>query len=625
MRFTRFTTLSLGVLLLAAFSAEQLQAQDDYGGYPVERVRVVRPEGQPISLLYTEQRVLFQAVNLVTDGRGMTLMGGVITDFDADIVPADSDVPRGQLQVEVEIGLYHVPTNLRRRQGGVEHPRLDPVSMGTPVEGQRVTVQARDTFGPYGYSEFRLPTLERPLAPGIYRLVATVTFAGQQSGIRRAIKYCSSWYGAKVIGADPVTFEPIFEALIDNAEEHEKYYDQIINDVRRARSIAVLYIGDTIRDEQVTLVPPHRGSARNPTNYMIWHSHLQQIEQVMVYENQLVEIEAELERRLGAQGVDPQMRRRFEDEAAIDRMTARANITRLGGASNRAEVNLYRSHEAARGGVLEDIMRFEEYLTQRYWCLTEGHLLYDGWHTMNSVGFNTYDAISRGDREHQPNQRKQQLAERREAEGGLEALWERRREAWRFYPREVWDIFRTYMRNKEESDKWDGDKFTVEDAGMVLLDRERYGEFRIQFITHIIEKVNPLIEELRTTNVYANQVWSVAFAELEAARDAVIALSFAYEFHIRVHEQKEPTDRITEDWNALAQQMPGIDLQRLFTGARGAPGSIKVRFDGYVRNIRSATGFNEFLVNYRRAVESGAAGRDLPGSRGGQHLRRTRD
>jgi hypothetical protein len=616
MKFRYLGLIAACTLLTAAFTSDSLNAQESYaGGYPVERVRVVRPEGHMPSLLYYQQRVIFQDIQVVTDGRGMTVLGAVITDFEADIVPSGTDLPTGQLEVEVEVQLYHERTNLRVRQGEVEHPRLDPTRMGSPVAGQSARFVARDTYGPYGFSRFQLPTMERPLAPGIYRLEAKVVFGGQTGGIRRALKYCSDWYGAEVVGQDDITLEPIFRRIIDEEDRHEEFYDQILNTVGQVSTVSVLYIGETLRDNRVTLTAPQSGTTRNPANFMIWSDHVRQVGEVLNYQNQFQQVDDELEELRSRDGVPPERIREAEEYAPIMRQTIQQNIDMLGGEASREETDLFRTHEAARQGVLESIMRFEHYLTQRYWCITEGHLTYAGWHTMNSVGFNIFNAIERNDMEAQPKQRRAELQRHRESEGGLEGVWERRREAWRFRPREVWDIVRPYLRTKEESDTWDADKFTMEVDGRVMIDLEKFSEFRLNHITSIIESINPLIEEVRTTNLYHNQVWPTALADVERARDLVLTLGFSYEYFVRVRQQDEPPERVTESWESLAEQMPGFELTRLFARARGAPGTIKTQFDTAISNVGNTTGLVEFQVLYRRAVESGAGGGDLPGSR----------
>jgi hypothetical protein len=608
------------LLMVAALAAEGLHAQRDYAGFPVERVRVVRPEGHLPTLLYTQQRVTFQNVNIAPHEGGMAISGAVITDFEADAVPQGSDLPRGQLPVAVEIELYHVDTNLRRRRGEVEHPRLSPTDLGRPVEGQSVRVVADDRFGPFGHKQFELPPLARPLAPGIYRLVAQVHFSGQTSSIRDAIKWCSDWFGARVIGQDEFTNEPIFEELMSNPEMHQEYYEQLMENVSRVRTESVIYIGDTLRDGRVTLVSPTDGTPRNPANYLIWHDHVERVNQVVTYENMFPQIEETLREQRELDGVGPEQIRNFERQAEIARQTTRDNITLLGGETNRAEVNMLRSYEAARPGVLESILHFENYLTQRYWVLTEAYLLYQGWHSMNSVGYNAFYAVEHNDNQHQPAQRRREHQQRMEGDGAYDDLWQQREHAWRFRPQETWRVVRTYLRDKEERDAWDADKFTIEEDGVVLLDVSAFSEFRLNHIISIIENIDPLIEEVRTTNLYANQVWPRAFQDLLAARRLVLALGFSWEHYIRVNIQGEESGAVMTSFRQLAQQVPQLELGQVVGRATAAPGALKREFDSLVSGINRATGQVEFAVLYRRAIESGAVGAELPGSR-----RSTRD
>jgi hypothetical protein len=612
---------ALCLLMMATLVAEGVNAQQDYAGFPVERVRMVRPEGHIPTTLYTQQRVTFQNVVLSTDGRGMTISGGLITDFEADAVPAGSDLPRGQLPVAIEVELYQTDTNLRRRDGGVEHPRLNPTDFGRPIEGQSVRIVADEQFGPYGFKRFQLPTLERPLAPGVYRLVARVYFAGQSAGIRDAMKWCSDWYGGVVIGQDEFTNEPIIQNIMSEPELHDDHYKQLLDNVTRVQAVTVMYIGDTLRDGNVNLVSPTEGTPRNPSNYLLWHSHVEHVNQVVTYENMFAQIEETLAEQRQRDGVNAEMIRNFERMAEIARQTTRDNITMLGGETSRDELNMLRAYEAARPGVLESILQFENYLTQRYWVLTEGYLLYKGWHTMNNVGFNAFDAVERNDNKHQPQQRRREQEERMARDGSHADLWQQREHSWRFQPRESWQVARTYLRNKEEQDAWDADKFTIEDDGVVLLDVAAFAEFRLNHIISIIETVDPLIEEVRTTNQYANQIWPSAFQDLLAARRLVLALGFSWEHTTRVRLQEEDSRTVMDDFRRFAEQVPQLELTPVISRATAAPGSLLREFEALVRergSIFRATGQNEFRSVYRRAIEAGAVGAELPGSRRGE-------
>jgi hypothetical protein len=327
------------IAVLALVAPCALLAQNpDATGYPEHRVRQLKDSTKYYpEPYYPQNRLILRNVNLAAAGAGMQITGTVISDFEADrLPPGETTIEPGQQKVTVEIELVQFTTNLRRKGGAVVDPELavnDQAHM-TPVPGQVATVRVTGAwltkFGELGMQEFQLPMMSKPLAPGVYALVARVHFRSQPASVQSALMWCSDWYGQyfwgsgadRIIGdndkaeidnsnpgnskppdgkltreeapanikagwdkydenkdgfvshseieaADPKTSEPIFQVVMDDPEKHKFFYGEVMNFIGKAESTCMIYIGNTLTSGRVELKAP---GTRNP-NYMLWTPH----------------------------------------------------------------------------------------------------------------------------------------------------------------------------------------------------------------------------------------------------------------------------------------------------------------------------------------------------------------
>ena len=124
-----------------------------------------------------------------------------------------------------------------------------------------------------------------------------------------------------------------------------------------------------------------------------------------------------------------------------------------------------------------------------------------------------------------------------------------------------------------------------------------------------------ILRQVNTTRDYAVQVWPTALAQATAARDDVLALTYSWEYYIRVEVQKEEKDPITETWKREDEAMPTLDLSKYYKRGNTAPGTMKARFDSDVASIKSAIKLGAFVAAYRRAIDQGVEAKDLPGGK----------
>lgn len=619
----RFALVALSTLLLSG----AMLAQADYDGYPQERVRLIRGDNHFPDELYTLNRVIFRNTEVRRTSRGMQISGSVITDFDADRVPAGTETPTGQLTgVKVNIELYSYDMVLERdprNNNKLVDPKIDPKTEGNLVAGQMMTVTADETFGRYGMARFTLPELEKPLAPGLYRLVARVRLKSQTAGIREAFKWCSDMYGQRAV-LDEDTMENTFHDVMADTSLHNEVYSDLMDNIGELKDVSLLWIGSILKDGQLELIAPSDSTERKPANYLIWHYHLVVIGQLVDYEYQLDNVDkivdAELESKLKLDASD-EVKARWKKEAGEDKVRIRIQnaelIAQNGGRTSSAERKLYSSSLVVKTAVMEQVARFQEYLTQRYWCLTDGWLQYAGWHTINAPGYSIWEAVTDKDHDNLKGRvaRMKKLEDARNADGGLNALWEKRKEDWKYYPAETKKLVFDYLRKKEESPDWDADKFTEKDGNLIVMDAGKWAEYRTDFIVDFTEVTDKILAQVTTTELYAVQVWPKALATAIAAREDVLALTYSWEYYIRVDILKEEKDKVNEAWKREDQSMPTMDLAKYFKRGSTAPGTLKARFDSNLLQIKSAVKLGDFVATYRRAIDLGVKEKDLPGTR----------
>jgi hypothetical protein len=281
--------LLLALLLPCALSAQ------DYAGFPESRVRQGKPESIPPDELYDQNRVIVRRTDLVLAGSGMQISGEVVTDFEADRVPSDKPkLPKGQLMgLKVNVELYYWDTVFERSPGSgkVVMPQIDAKKPGLLVEGQSVTVSINNYLGRFGLASFTLPQLDKPLAPGVYRLVARVRFKTQTKEIQEAIKWCSDLYGARP-ELDQDTNEVFFRNVMNDKDLHEEVYRFLLDTRTQLSDETLLWIGEVYKDGALELVTPDKGNDRKPANHVIWSYHVSVTGQVLEFENQLDNAEA---------------------------------------------------------------------------------------------------------------------------------------------------------------------------------------------------------------------------------------------------------------------------------------------------------------------------------------------
>lgn len=617
-----FAPLLALVVLAPAAIAQDYPADN----YPRARVRMNKGEWHSPDPYYVTNRVLLRTVRLAAAGAGMQITGDILTDFDADRVPpGDTQITRGQQRVNVEIELVHYATQLKRRNNQVVDPNINPTKQDNPgvqVPGQVISVAAAGRMDDFGHATFQLPVMERPLAPGIYVLVARVTFASQAASVQRALRWCSDWYGSDYVGADPDTGESLFKSVLTDKALHDRYYDEIMYTARKAESYCMIYIGETLVQGRVELAAP---GERRPANYMLWTPHHEMARQVQQWKYQLDNadriVQEELDRKLALQGATEEMKERWKREAEIEKIAMKKNnkdqLETWGGAPSKAEAAMVQSALAAQPALLQQMITFEEFLSHRYWVLCDGYLLYAGYHTVNAPGANCWQAVSDNDLRAYGNQRRDKQDQMRRDRKAYDDLWATRQAGWRFFPAEVKKVVFDYLRTKEEKDTFDPEKFCVvnRETKSVELDIDKWQDYRNKFIETFFEATDKIFEDLITTKRYINQVWPDALNKALAARDTVVSVAYSWEYHTRTQKMGHTASDVVRQWREEDARVTNRQLDRFFNRAQGAPGTVKVTFDSLIREIKAATNQVEFAVVYRRAIEANVAEKDLPGGK----------
>jgi hypothetical protein len=626
----RFTTAALMLALLSG----ALVAQDEYTGYPETRVRQIRPESQPPDELYDQNRVIIRKTNLTLTGQGMQISGEVVTDFDADGVPPGEDLPKGQLTgLKVNVELYYYDTVLERdASGAVKEPKLDAKNSGQLVEGQLTTVTVDDYFGNYGLARFTLPVLEKPLAPGVYRLVAHVRFKTQENKLQTAIKWCSDLYGARA-EADPDTMEITWHKVMNDPALHDEIYRFLVDTKGELNDVSLLWIGEISKNGTLELVPADKGTARKPANYMIWDYHMVVVHQVLDFEDQLdnvdERVDAELEAKLRVTARKDateeeikkldDLKEKWKKDAVEDKKRIKRDngdlITKYGGRTTKQETQRHTSCVAAQKEILDQIALLHEYLTLKYWIMTDGHLPYSGFHRINHPAWQAWDAIEKKDNKASAVARIEKLKAVQAEPGGLAAKWDARKTQWQYVPPTMTAAAFDYLRTKEEKTDFDPEKFTEKDGDIFTLKIDKWVEYRTDFVVKFIEETDNMLAEVDTKSIYAVQVWPQALAQARSARDDVITLSYSWEYYIRVEQLKHDKDDVKESWRSQAFQMPDLKLDNYFSRATNAPGTIKNRFDGSINLIKSAAAIGTFKSVYAQAIARQVDPKALPGAR----------
>ncbi|MBZ0137989.1 MAG: hypothetical protein K8I27_16655 [Planctomycetes bacterium] len=622
---------------MAAFilmvSAGALLAQG-YSGFPETRMREGRPDNENVFVpdeMYTQNRVVLRTTEIMTSGRGMQISGTILTDFDADTVPGgDTKTPRGQLSdINVTIELFYYDLVMQRdlTTNRAKTPKIDPKDEGRPVAGQTVTVKPKQSLAGFGMANFQLPVMNKPLAPGLYRLIARVRFKSQSNDLQQAFKYMSDWYGARA-DVDPETLLPIFEPVTGNSKLHDEVYRTLMDTVGQVKGESLIWIGEIWKNGVLELVPPESGTDRKPANYAIWSHHAVIAEQVAAYEVQLdtvdETVDAALAQKMKVDGATPELIERWKREAEQEKARIRrdypALIEKSGGRLIKEEMTLLSTSKTSIMTVMDQVLNFHEYLIYRYWVLTDG-LLHYKYHSVNVPGYNAWEAVTKQDERLSTTLRLAALEKQKEAPGGLKARWDERTERFKFNPPEVTQAAFEFLKTREETAEWDADKFVEKKNGKVALKldaakKPNWIAYREDFIVDFHKESEKLLETVTTTGVYSTQVWPAVLSAARDARDDTIRLTFAWEHLIRTDEQlmAHTSEEVMEEWKRTPT-LEGIDLAPYYTKGTAQPGTVKIRFDANCDTVRRTIGLVDFSVAYRRAIEAETDKKNLPGKR----------
>ena len=574
--------------------------------FAADRVRPRIPPSFPDEL-YLNNRLLLRQVCLDCNGAQMRISGDVITDFIVDRVPHSSGLPRGQLMgLEIEIAVFQYDKVIESVSPDGE-PTIRPVGpeeIGRLVDGQMLSAIVVDTWNTFGTAHFELPPFERPLAPGLYRIEANLVFRRQSSRQLEALRWCSSLYGARTeIVTDPVTLksETRLTKVIEDPDIHREVYTDLIENVGKVQDSASLLVGDLLQtpdlDENISRMT------------CIQTSYHQVIQQIQDYEYQLDNVERitadELKQKLSYKDVPEADRRNWIREALADQRRIRTQnvelIARNGGRTSTHEKLMLQAMDERREIVLQQISEFQDRLLLHYWIVLDGLLLYRGWHSINQPGYGAWDEITGRGHGYSRAARQRRLDEVRNA-GGLQARWQHRRENWKYYPDEIVEIAFTYLRTKEETGVWDSDNFVRRTPEGAKLDSAAWNDLRETLVNEFLKDLQVELDQVKTTDRYANQALDKVYHWVTEARDDVLALAWSWEYYIRVDVQSEDSTTVKAEWKRFSEGVNGRQIAKL--GAQ-APGTLKVRFDTHIRYAKEALKLDEFLTRWRDSIDAG--------------------
>ncbi|MCB9893870.1 MAG: hypothetical protein H6839_05455 [Planctomycetes bacterium] len=596
-----------------------------WGGFPEWRVRQVRPESQPPDELYEQNRVIIRKANVMRTMRGLQITGEVLTDFELDAAPFGFKLPPGQLMgLKLHVELYYYETVLDHdpQSDAPREPRVDPRQIGRLVEGQMAEATVTTQFGRFGLARFALPELDKPLAPGLYRLIARLNFKTQKHDLWQAIEWCSDLYGARV-DFDEVTLQPTWRSVMDDPFLHEEVFRYLVETKGELSDEARIWVGDIRNGEHIELVPPESATSTTPANFVVWAYHHVVVEQVRALENQLdnvdAVIDAELEKKLRAQPPAnanaaavqklEDLKRKWIRQADEDKQRIRRDngdlITKYGGRITPDEREMLEAAEAAQKAVLRQISGFQDRLALRYWSMVDGCLTYTGFHRINHPAWLAWDAIDKRDNGAAAIQRIDKLRAVQNTPGGLAAKWEARREQWKYCPPDLTEAAFEYLRTKEETDEFDPVHFTEKSGGRILFLPHKWRDMRYEFIETFAPDSEKRLALLDTSRTYAVLVWKDAWQNCQAARDDVLRVSFSWEHYIRTEQMAETRDVVLQDWELQNYLRPELKLSDYYTGATNAPGTLRNRFDSEVAAVREFINVREFMTRYARAIQEG--------------------
>lgn len=627
MKFTTALSLMSLVVMSAGLAAQQPQQRPDY---PANRVRLVRPANHAPEPYYHQNRIIVRHSEINAVGTGMQISGDIFTDFDCDRAPTALKAPAGQIMgLKIDVQLYSVNVVLKREKGVVQLPRFDVKVPGTPIEGQSAQVKVDRTQEGFGLASFQLPALPRPLAPGLYQLIATLSFQTQDSMQREQIKWCSDFWGEEDEGEDPITLQRITHRVMGDKDRHERFFKQLMEVERKVDSVVVIYMADTLHKAGVTLRGPYQGNERTPANYVIWDDLIRVVSDVEDLQNQYPSIDKELAdfeanqtlidarltelKKRNPRATQADVIRMARDEAKASKKRVDDLITMAGGKATRDESRARASSIAARDAVLDQIKQFQDFLAMRYWLLVDGLLPYAGWHPVNKPGYNAFQACNTKDNRKDADDRLAKLEAVKNAPGGEAKAKSDRDEKWKYYPADIRKVAFTYLDTSAEKADFDSRNFTKKAGAEIILDIDKWAAYRTKWMDKFMKDTDAVFADLDTSKLYANQVWPQVLAEAMAAREDAICNAYAWEFHTRTSAMKETSKAIVEEWTREAQADTSKGLHKYIERSQVAPGSLKTRFDGRLTMIKDTISMPDFISLYRNAVDAKAT--TMPGQK----------
>lgn len=615
---TTVAATMLAAVVLAGAGMAQIQTEP----FPTDRVDLIRPEHMYPQATYTENRVIMSQIEVNPAGFGYQISGRVITNFEVDMASdaGDAAIKDGTLLgIKVEIGLYSIPINLKRKT--LDANQL-PKEIITPIQKNEILVECegkaqltnvtlKEEASGYAEAEFKLPELARPLPPGAYRLIATVRFNAQDGNVRKAFKWVGDMYGG-IMEFDEDLGEDVYLDVKDDPELHERTYKDLTDNVGAIKSSAVLYVANMLKKNDLDW-----GTSNAPT-MLIWDHYVEQLGYVETLENQLSDL-PDLIRDARNRAKDDALSEAARDKAKSDiefyekqEPKIKAEIEMWGGNTRPEERKLRPTAVAARKYILSKVYEWHQWLRRKYWELTDGVLLYGGYHQLNHPGYQAYDTIKSQDMEKSKKAREEKLDAAKAAPGGLRAMKEKRDDQWKYQPiairREAFD----YLDDKLEKATYDGDKFATKEGGKVVFDVDAWAKYRSDFTEKFLTKTDKLLEEVNTSINYAVTIWPSVYNAAVTARDAVIQVGFAWEFYNRCGAGPENMREEREDVRTEWKENEPEHLQQIIATAAVSPGAVKSRFDGSISQIKSTISMSEVTVAYRRAVDAGSV---LPGDK----------
>lgn len=554
-------------------------------------------------------------------GDGMRVSGQVIADFDCDSAPPAGKLESGQIMgLRIDVQLFDLTPVLERgKSGQVNDVRIDPRSPGTPVPGQVVECRTSGTIsegGPeFGIAEFALPTLPRPLAPGIYSLAAKLTFLSQGRVQLQQIKWCSGLWGAEDMGFDPLRQNRVVFPVLGDTQRHARFFEEITTVARKVEASVRIYMTERMDRPQrqssgvvwcqlaqriaaVTDLETHSGLADKDLNDMMTNA-----------ERQARELAILRQTTPGANLAD--LLRHWREMTKTLKDGSAAGLVMMGGPAEPAEKEYLERVTAARADALEQIRQFQDDLTLRYWELLDGALHF-GYHRINRPGRAVYEAVRNNDAEIDARERNELQAKHNSVSERLEQI----RETFKHQPPSVIEAALDYNRIWPFKTDFLSRNFIARDRARLELDVAKWRAYRAEWMKRVIADSDRLLAQIDTSATYANTAWPQAAEDTRSARDALLCIGHAYEWHIRTAFNdlegdakdewlKDRSAAILAEWTAEAARKPDFDMMTYVKGSLRTPMAVYLDYRQKAAAVRSTIKVDAFAAAWKAAMQAG--------------------